>query len=380
MKIGLVFDDSLDRTDGVQQYVKTLGSFYSRQGHDVSYLVGETKLVAWDGGTVYSMSRNLAVNFNRNRLSTPLPASRQHVNAVLAAHDFDILHVQVPYSPFMAGRVIKAAGPRTAVAGTFHIIGADRLSNAANRLLGLWTGRQLKHFDALWSVSTGAQVFLQEYYGLQSKVMPNIIDAARYAHAVPLLTARHEQKIVFLGRFVERKGVRQLIEMMALLVHKHHMDHAKLYMGGDGPLRPYIENLVKEKRLGRHVEFLGFIDEKDKPGLLASAEIAVFPSLYGESFGIVLLEAMAAGAGVVIGGNNPGYSSVLGEWQEALVQPKDSEQFANQIKWLLEDEDVRRTLHRRQQHAVKQYDIQTVGPQLLNAYATMIANKQATEQ
>lgn len=377
MKIGLVFDDSLDRTDGVQQYIKTLGSYYAGLGHEVHYLVGQSTITEWDGGKVHSMSRNLTVNFNKNRLSTPLPSNKHHIKKLLVQEKFDVLHIQMPYSPYMAGRVIKLAPRTTAVVGTFHIIGADKLTNIANNLLGIWTGRQMRSFDALWSVSSGAQTFSKKYYGIDTTVLPNVIDTHRFMHAKPLFAEPDFKKIVFLGRFVERKGVRELVDTMNLLVNKHNAKHVHLYLGGDGPLRPYVEQVVRENNLQDHVKFLGFVDEKDKPGLLASADIAVFPSLYGESFGIVLLEAMASGAGVVIGGDNPGYQSVLGDWPETLVQPTDVEMFANQLEWLLKDGEVCKTLHGRQQKAVKQYDVKKVGDELLTAYEKVIAKRAA---
>src|SRR5581483_312331 len=100
-------------------------------------------------------------------------------------------------------------------------------------------------------------------------------------------------KIVFLGRLVERKGVKYLIKAFNLL--ERNLPDAHLVIAGDGPQRPALEALVKEYNLQAKVSFLGYIEEEDKPSILASAAVACFPSLYGESFGIVLAEAMAAG-------------------------------------------------------------------------------------
>src|SRR3989344_5742480 len=105
LKIGFVFDDSLDSNDGVAQYVKTLGAWFSSQGHKVCYLVGESKTAQWRGGQVYSLARNQKVVFNGNRLSVPLPAKRSPIKLVLEQEDFDVLHVQLPHSPFMAQKV-----------------------------------------------------------------------------------------------------------------------------------------------------------------------------------------------------------------------------------------------------------------------------------
>src|SRR5579875_4032120 len=100
MKIGMVLDDTLDTPDGVQQYVLQVGRWLSAQGHDVHYLVGATTRT--DIPNIHSLSRNKQVRFNGNRMSMPLPASRKKLKQFLRTEQFDVLHVQVPYSPFMA--------------------------------------------------------------------------------------------------------------------------------------------------------------------------------------------------------------------------------------------------------------------------------------
>ena len=128
LKIGLVFDDSLDSDDGVSQQVKILGAYFSTQGHQVRYLVGQTTMKQWESGKVYSLAKNVKVSFNGNRVSIPLPASKNHIKQILADEKFDILHVQMPYSPFMAQKIVKLAHKKTSIIGTFHILPAGRLA------------------------------------------------------------------------------------------------------------------------------------------------------------------------------------------------------------------------------------------------------------
>src|SRR5690606_5660472 len=111
--------------------------------------------------------------------------------------------------------------------------------------------------------------------------------------------------LVFLGRLVERKGCLEFLKAAEVLfVNKVPI---KVLIGGTGPELEQLKAWVQRKKMSEVVEFCGFIEEADKPNFLAQATVAVFPSLGGESFGIVLLEAMAAGSQVVIGGDNPGY-------------------------------------------------------------------------
>lgn len=368
LKIGFVLDDGLDSLDGVQQYILNLGKWLASRGHEVHYLVGETS------GThiknVHPLSKNLRVRFNANRLSTPLPASKKKINELLKKHDFNILHVQVPYSPFMAARVISAAPKKTAVVGTFHILPYGRLQKTGVYLLGLWLKRTSRRFSLVFAVSPPAQQLCKKAFGLKASILPNTIDIARMKAAPPV--KNELLRIVFLGRLVERKGCLQLVQAIKILTEKRRNDAEipkfKLLIGGKGPAEGKVKGLIRKYQLEDIVKMAGFIDEKHKPSFLAEADIAVFPSLGGESFGIVLIEAMAAGAGVVVGGNNPGYSSVLGDTPECLVDAGNPSMLAVKLEELLADSDLRQSLHAIQQESVKQFDINIVGTRLEQAY------------
>lgn len=367
LSIGLVFDDSLDKDDGVAQYVKTLGAWLSDQGHSVSYLVGETKITSWHGGRVHSLSRNIGVRFNGNKLSMPLPTSARPIKKLLASQEFDVLHIMVPYSPFMAGKLIKYAKPDTAVIGTFHIFPSGWLSTFGSKLLRIWSSRTLRRFDQIVSVSPVAAQFANSAYHIKSEVVPNTVDIQKF-HAKSQ-DDKLAKTIVFLGRLVDRKGASYLIEAFAGLSNKD----VRLVIAGDGPQRQKLESLADKLGVKSRVDFLGFIDEADKPGLLAKANIACFPSFYGESFGIVLIEAMAAGAKVVLAGDNPGYRSVLGDQPKLLIDPKNTAQFTARLEELLVDQSGIVRLNQWQQQAVKQYDVNTVGQNIMSIYNGQIA-------
>ncbi|MES2971414.1 MAG: glycosyltransferase family 4 protein [Patescibacteria group bacterium] len=361
LKIGLVLDDSLDRNDGVQQYVRALGGWLTKQGHTVHYLAGQSKP---NHEAVYSLSRNVNIRFNGNRLTVPLPANSSDIKVLLANEKYDVLHVQMPYSPMMAGKVIKSAAPETAVVGTFHILPFGRLQKYGSRALGLVQKRQLKRLDAICSVSPAAQQFAKSHFGLVSSVIPNMIDTAAWQTNIQPVPGR----IVFLGRLVPRKGCKQLLKALASLPEPLG-NTIEVLIAGDGPERQKLQEFANSHNLTQ-VKFMGYVDEHAKADLLASAVVAVFPSLGGESFGIVLIEAMAAGAGVVLGGDNPGYKSVLGEDSGALIQPTHTGSFAQKLELFLTDNLLNEKIHNQQKQLVQQYDIDTVGPQILNMYQT----------
>lgn len=366
-KIGFVLDDSLDKTDGVQQYVLTLGQWMRHQGHEIHYLVGHTERT--DIPHIHSLSRNIQTHFNQNRMSTPLPANKKLIKKLLEREQFDALHVQMPYSPFMAGRVIAAAPKQTKIIGTFHIIPFSWIEKVATRLLGLALWRTLRRFDAIYSVSEPARIFARRSFGVKSSVLPNVVNVAAF-HVGKSIKKFDDSKItiVFLGRLVERKGCMLLLKALEQLHQKHHLANVRVLICGKGQLQAELENFVKEHHLSTVVHFVGFVSEEDKPHYLATADIAVFPSTGGESFGIVLIEAMAAGSRVVLGGNNIGYTSVLRERPELLIDPLDTDEFAKTLKHFISSKRARLAAHKWQNLHVQQYDVSVVGRKLLDHY------------
>lgn len=367
MKIGFVFDDSLDKPDGVQQYILTLSAWYSAQGHEVHFLVGETQIKSAAGGTVHSLSKNVAVRFNGNRLSVPLPTRMRPIKKLLQDLQLDVLHVQMPFSPFMAAKVIAAAGSRTAVVATFHIAPYSRLVAAANRCLALFVRRAVKRIDKIVSVSPAAADFARQGYGLVTEVVPNVVDEVRFK-AAGLASTGGSKQIVFLGRLVPRKGCQVLLQAADRLKQAGQLDGWTISIGGRGPLESYLKRYVSEHSLDNKVTFEGFVDEADKPAFLAGADLAVFPSSGGESFGIVLIEAMASQNPVVLAGDNPGYRSVLGGRPDQLFTASNSVELAEKMSNIMTDPLAAADARDWQRREVVRYDVAQVGKQLLAIY------------
>jgi phosphatidyl-myo-inositol alpha-mannosyltransferase len=209
LKIGLVIDTSLDTTEGVPQYVLTTGAWLRTQGHDVHYLAGETHRT--DIPKMHSLARNIKVRFNGTVTTIPLPASRRKLHDFIERQQFDILHVQTPHHPLMAQRLMLAAGPRTAVVATFHIMPYGWLSRWGTRVLGMWLRPSLKRVDKMLAVSSAAKDYEQWAFGLPAEVAPNAIDYALFHAAKPLPQYSDPiPTILYLGRLVPRKGCKVL--------------------------------------------------------------------------------------------------------------------------------------------------------------------------
>jgi phosphatidylinositol alpha-mannosyltransferase len=374
LNVGLVFDDSLDKPDGVQQFVLMLGQWLASEGHNVHYLVGQTART--DLPQLHSLSRNVNVRFNQNRMAIPLPAAKKPIRRLLANEHFDILHVQVPYSPALAARIIAAAEPHTAIVGTFHIAPHSRMVTVANHVLGTLLKGTLKRFDAMTATSVPAQDFATKTFRIPSQVVPLPVRLDQFYDAQPLSELAKGKNIIFLGRLVERKGCQYLLRAVALLHGQGRLPAGtRVYICGKGPLEASLRQYVRAQHIDDVVTFVGFITEEDKPRYLAAADVVVYPSTGGESFGIVLLEAMAAGRGAVLGGNNPGYASVLAPHQDSLFDPHDTPALAAHIHTLLTDDRLRTAYRQWQRQYVRQFDVPEVGKQFVRIYQQALHNR-----
>lgn len=364
LKIGFVFDDSLDKPDGVQQYILSLGSWLIREGHTVHYLVGQTART--DIAHVHSLTRNRRVSFNGNGLSIPLPTNRRMLVDLLNREQFDVLHVQMPYSPWMAHRIILLAPINTRTIGTFHIVAYSPFVKFATRLLAVWTKRSLVRFSTVVSVSKAAADYAQETYNIATEVVPNVFDYERFHQAQPLWPPTiRKHRILFLGRLVERKGCRFLLEAARLLVERGR-DDFEIVICGTGPLLASLQQYCQLHNLP--VKFSGFIDEADKPGVYASADISVFPSTGGESFGIVLVEAMASGRATVLGADNAGYASVLSVRPELLFTAGDPVALATSLEHFMTDTKAAKDAATWGAAHSAKFNVASVGRQLLDRY------------
>ncbi|QQS19540.1 glycosyltransferase family 4 protein [Candidatus Saccharibacteria bacterium] len=367
MKIGFVLDDTLDNPNGIQQYMLCVGRWLQKHGHEVYYIVGESHRT--DVENMFSVSTNINVRFNGNKLSMPAPASYKKLRWLLDDLKLDVLHVQAPYSPFLAGRLIRSVKPSVAVVGTFHILPYSRASRLGSDILGKINTSTAKRFDAMMAVSAPTQVFAGRYYGFRSIVVANPFYHDQFSVARRGKNKPHVvKKIVFLGRLVTRKGPRELLEAVALL-YSTNLTKVKyeVTIAGRGPLLNELNRFVEKQGLSKVVTFTGFVEENKKAELLASGDLVVFPSTSGESFGISLLEGMAASQGVVLAGDNLGYACVVAD-KKQLFNPRDTEAFAKLLANWLDDDTGRESMARLQQQYVRQYDIDEIGPKIVAVY------------
>lgn len=368
LKIGLILDTSLDTNEGVPRYVIDVGEWLRLQGHDVHYLVGQTEKRQLPN--IHSLTRNMPVVFNGTRTTIPLPANRRKLQKFISDEQFDVLHVQTPHHPLMAQHLILAASDNTAVVATFHILPFGWLSRFGNRLLALWLRPSLKRIDTMLSVSPAAQKFAKWSFGLDSQVLPNVVNYKLFHTATPLPQYADETKtILYLGHLVPRKGSLLLLQAVAQLIESgKDVPAFRVVICGKGPLKPKLEAYIQEHKLAQVVELAGYVSEADKPQYYASADLAVFPSSGGESFGIVLLEAMASGKAAVLAGDNPGYRSVMEAQPDLLFDPNSPVALAEKLERYLTDDAAHGAMSKWGAEYTEGFDVETVGKKLLEIY------------
>lgn len=405
MKIALVIDDTLDSTDGVQQVILEIGRELTVRGYEVHYLTSTT--TRGDLGRVHSLARNLRFRFNGNRVGIPLPASRARLRELLAAERYDLVHVAIPYSPLLAGRIISLLPDSTTLVGTFMILPLGPISTWGGKLLGWWQRPQVPRFDHFMAVSEPASEFSRFMYGRPGIPTANPVRiapfagararalAGRAAHTSRDNTSRDNTslespvpsadtsaagpppvRILFLGRLVERKGAGALLRAAT---HLREFTRAPftIEIAGRGPLADEYAAFVGDHGLSDVVRMTGFIEEEAKADLLAGADIIALPALGGESFGISVVEAFAAGTGAVLAGDNLGYASTAGPLKDCLIDPRDPRAFARRLGELIDDPGARAEMSAAQSARAEEFDTPAVVSRIERVYASAASRRQA---
>jgi phosphatidylinositol alpha-mannosyltransferase len=366
MRIGIVCPYSFDVPGGVQFHVRDLAEHLIRQGHQVSVLApanDDTPVPSY----VEAAGRAVPVKYNGSvaRLTFG-PVSAGRVRRWLAEGDFDVLHIHEPVIPSLSLLALWAAtGP---IVGTFHTANLrSRVMLATQPLLR----PSMEKISARIAVSEDARRTLVEHFGGDAVVIPNGVYVNRFAtaEARPDWQATAQRPtIAFVGRLDEpRKGLPVLAHAVPAVLRRYPGARFLLLGRGDG--EQALEGL--EPSATAAIDLLGPLDDDDKAALLRSVDVYVAPQTGGESFGIVLVEAMSAGA-PVLASDLGAFRRVLdGGALGALFPVGDPAGLATALIRLLEDPDARRGYAERALAGVRRYDWDVVGAQVLAVYETV---------
>ncbi len=302
MRVGLLCPYSLSVPGGVQGQVLGLARELRAKGHQTRVLGPCDGPPPEPGITPLGNSIPTAANGSMAPIAPDLSAQLRLIRS-LRDEQFDLLHLHEPLVP--GPNVTAAVVKQTPMVGTFHAAGQIKAYDYLGPLTR-WLNRRL---DLRCAVSEDARNLAHEHLGGEFEMMFNGIEVDRFAKAEPWPT--EAPTILFLGRHEERKGLQVLLSAMA-----HMPVDCKLWVGGDGPL---TEVLMQQHAGDARIEWLGRISDEERAARLRGADVFCAPSIRGESFGIVLLEAMAASVPIVAG-NLAGYANVAREWSRGAAR------------------------------------------------------------
>ena len=367
LKIGIVCPYSWDTPGGVQNHIRDLAEFLIESGHDVSVLapvIDESNLPEYvvNAGKPISIPYNGAV---ARVLFGPVAFAR--VRQWISQGEFDLLHLHEPAIPSISLLACWAAdGP---MVGTFHAAAKRQKIIFA---IGPILEPAIEKLSARIAVSEAARLTLTDHLDTDAVIIPNGIYANRYTDG-KTIEKWSGNTIGFIGRFEEpRKGLSVLVDALPMI--SRFAPDVKIFVAGPGDPAEVIEGI--DPQLRKRFEFLGKITESEKADFMSSVAVYVAPNTGGESFGIILAEALAGGA-CVVASDIPAFDDLLGHGEfGALFESESSTELAKVVIDLLRDETKRKELSARGKERSKKFDWTVVAQQIYSVYEMSIVGSQ----
>lgn len=365
MKIGLVSPYDFASPGGVTDHVQHLARQLRLLGHAVRIFAPSSRAdIDFDTREFYRIGSPIAIPVNDSvaRITLSFHLANQ-VAAIIEQERFDVLHFHEPLMPALPLTMLRMSP--AANVGTFHAFSHSNI--------GYYYGRgllqpYLERIHRGIAVSEPARNFFNRYFPeFPLRVIPNGIDVNVFQPGLsPIRHLRDDNvNILFVGRLEKRKGLGDLLRGYEFM--RARVPQSRLIVVGDGPLRGKVESYIARHRLP-NVVLAGYVPDSVKPRYYNSADIFCAPATGAESFGIVLLEAMASGVPVVAT-EVPGYMSVLEPGRDSLtVRPKGWAELGAALIILARDADLRRRMGAYGHEKARRYAWEAVASQVIETY------------
>jgi phosphatidylinositol alpha-mannosyltransferase len=351
LRIAMFSPYSLTLPGGVQNQVMSLARALHRLGHEVRVLGPCDGAPPDTFVTPLGESLPTAANGSIAPIA-PDPAAALRTIRALRDEEFDVLHLHEPLSP---GPTMTALMMRTApIVGTFHAAG----DSASYRYLNRVVRSMADGIDVRVAVSRDALDLASRYLDGEYRILPNAVELAQFFQLDP--DESRDRTIFFCGRHEPRKGLELLLQ-----AHCSLGDDVHLVIASEGPETARLHHEYPDSAT-RH--WMGRISDRTKTRLLHSSSVFCAPALGGESFGIVLLEAMASGA-TVVASDIDGYRNVATHDLDArLVTPDDPAALAAELRLVLDDDDLRRRLTENGRRRARQFSMDSLAAAYVDVY------------
>jgi phosphatidylinositol alpha-mannosyltransferase len=366
MKIGLVSAYDYPYPGGVSEHIHHLEEEFTRLGHSVKIIApSSSNSEELERGNVLKVGSVVPIPSNGSvaRITLSLRLSGR-VKQILRQEQFDVIHLHEPLLPALPVTVLRHSHALNI--GTFHAY--------QNRSLAYFYGQKIlrRFFNKLHgkiAVSRSALQFVGKYFPGDFTVIPNGIDLRAFHSGVEPLSEFNDGSlnILFLGRLEKRKGFEHLLRAFPYV--KRNFGKVRLIVAGaySDDDKAQFESLVERDGIG-DVHFVGFVSPEMKPRYYRTCDLFCAPSISGESFGIILLEAMAMGKPIVTS-NVEGYRDVVHHGEEGLlVPPKDEMALAVALTRVLADKELREKMGQNGQQKALDYSWAKVARRVLNHY------------
>jgi phosphatidylinositol alpha-mannosyltransferase len=371
MKIVLVSPYDFAYPGGVNAHVSRLSESLAQLGQEVK-IIAPTSRPGEMGSNFIPLGRPLPIPANGTIVRIPNPFSGirlwDQARRILEEERFDIIHLHEPFLPPVPLAVLHVSN--TINVGTFH---ASRRSSIQYRFwkpaLDRWWVPKLQGRIA---VSQPAMRLASHYFPGEYNIIPNGIDVAHFSADVAPIEEYYDGKlnILFVGRLEKRKGIKYLLGAYRRI--KRDFPQSRLIVvGPSGEFLQDYKQMVKEKKI-KDVVFTGYVPYEDLPHYYKTADIFCAPATGKESFGIVLLEAMAAGK-PVIASNIEGYANLISPGMEGLlVKPKSEKSLAKALSYLLENKPLREKMGVMGRHKAEDYRWEYIASEIVDYYQNLL--------
>ena len=366
-RIAIVTQSYHPTVGGVTEHVDATSRVLRSRGHDVTVVTSGPRPSGSEPGVI-RVGRNVTVQYNgaENHMTMGLSLVPQ-LSSALELGRYDLVHVHCPIAPVLPLLAIRLA--RAPLVGTFHSVSSD----LPYQLFGSWLTPFYRRLSRALAVSEAARAYIGRHFEGPVDIVPNGVDLARFRPGIaPALPPEDGvPTILYVGRFDPRKGLPELIEACSILARDSVP--FRLVLVGDGVLRPGLERMVRRGPLRGRVRFEGRVGHDRLPAYYASADVFCSPARGGESFGIVLLEAMACGVPVVAT-DLSGYRTVVTPDRDGEIVPaRDAKGLAIGLERVLRDPARRARFRAHGLEKARNHDWESIVDRLEEVYDSILA-------